>query len=78
MTNLDGKTRREFVQITGAGLASAAVSRACEATRAETPGNKLVVGLIGCGGRGTHDGRQTILTSATAGRSSTARKGKCS
>src|SRR5689334_13300866 len=44
--------RREFLQATSAALAAAALAN-CAA--AKGPNEKLVVGLIGCGGRGTHD-----------------------
>lgn len=57
MTSFDSTTRREFVRLTSAGVASAAALRACQASAAKGPNDKLVVGLIGCGGRGTHDAK---------------------
>jgi predicted dehydrogenase len=50
-------TRREFVQIASAGFASAAALGPRTASAAKGPNEKLVVGLIGCGGRGTHDAK---------------------
>jgi predicted dehydrogenase len=50
----ENKTRREFLKISSAGvLATAAVQ---SSTRAASDANsQIVVGLIGCGGRGSHD-----------------------
>lgn len=47
-------TRRDFVKYTSAGIAAAAALEHARAT-AKGANDKLVVGLIGCGGRGTHD-----------------------
>jgi predicted dehydrogenase len=52
---LDSTNRREFLKrssVTIAAAASPAIARAASAPRAN---GKLVVGLIGCGGRGVHD-----------------------
>jgi predicted dehydrogenase len=57
MTNFESTTRRGFVQLASAGLASAAALGAGDASAAKGPNEKLVVGLIGCGGRGTHDAK---------------------
>lgn len=48
-------TRREFLQVSSAGLVAAAACQAVPAVAAKGANDKLVVGLIGCGGRGTHD-----------------------
>lgn len=49
-------TRRDFLKHTSAGLAAAAAISAGPATvRAAGANNKIVIGLVGCGGRGTHD-----------------------
>jgi predicted dehydrogenase len=53
--------RREFLQASAAGIAATASWGATQSATAQVAGsklsasNKLVVGLIGCGGRGTHD-----------------------
>ncbi|MBM4075753.1 MAG: Gfo/Idh/MocA family oxidoreductase, partial [Planctomycetes bacterium] len=46
--------RREFLKLTSVGLLVAARSGSLS-VRAKGPNEKIVVGLIGCGGRGTHD-----------------------
>jgi len=48
-------TRRTFLEASSAGLAAAAVQLAAHPAAARSAAGKLVVGLIGCGGRGTHD-----------------------
>jgi predicted dehydrogenase len=48
-------TRREFLALTSAGIAAAAAFEAAPAFAAKGANEKLVVGLIGCGGRGGHD-----------------------
>ena len=53
---LQPTNRREFLEHTSAGLAAVATMTAAPAS-ASSPHDKLVVGLIGCGGRGTHDAR---------------------
>ena len=52
---LDGTNRREFLQLVSTGVTAATVLTGQKATAAKTASDKLVVGLIGCGGRGTHD-----------------------
>jgi predicted dehydrogenase len=47
-------SRRNFLQDSAAGLAAAAVLRGSQG-QAASPNEKIVVGLIGCGGRGKHD-----------------------
>lgn len=47
--------RREFVQRSTAALAAAALATQTRTASAVGANGKLVVGLIGCGGRGTHD-----------------------
>ncbi len=49
----DETTRREFLQATSAGVAAGLAGTA--ATAANAANDKLVVALVGCGGRGTHD-----------------------
>ncbi len=51
---MDGATRREFLKTSSAGVVATAALAAHAAT-AQDAGDKLVVGLIGCGGRGLHD-----------------------
>ncbi|MBI4556353.1 MAG: Gfo/Idh/MocA family oxidoreductase [Candidatus Hydrogenedentes bacterium] len=52
--NCDGKpTRREFIRETGLAAASVAVG-AITARRAYGANDRIGVGVIGCGGRGTH------------------------
>jgi predicted dehydrogenase len=45
-------TRREFLELTSAAAAAAAIN-AAQTARAQSANEKLRVGLIGCGGRGT-------------------------
>lgn len=47
--------RRTFLQASGTALAFAAATRPRSLTAANSANGKLVVGLVGCGGRGTHD-----------------------
>ena len=49
----DSTTRRDFLQAAAAGVALTAA--ATSTTAAQSANDKIVVGLIGCGGRGTHD-----------------------
>ena len=51
---LNESTRREFLEATSAGLAVGLLA-AGEASAAQAANDKLVVALVGCGGRGTHD-----------------------
>ena len=46
--------RREFLELTSAGLLAASAIGSTQAAP-KSANDKLVVGLIGCGGRGTHD-----------------------
>lgn len=52
---LDNASRREFLERASAGVAIAAALSSVEAQAAKSANDKVVVGLIGCGGRGTHD-----------------------
>jgi thiamine monophosphate synthase len=54
--------RREFLQAASAGAVAASVLSASPAL-ARSASEMLVVGLIGCGGRGTHD----LIRYASAG-----------
>jgi predicted dehydrogenase len=47
--------RRTFLATSSAALAAAAVMQASKSTAARGANDTLVVGLIGCGGRGVHD-----------------------
>ena len=47
--------RRDFVKLTSAGVIAAATLPAAELIAAKSANERLVIGLIGCGGRGTHD-----------------------
>src|SRR4029453_19578707 len=51
---LTGSTRREFLEATSAGLATGLIAAGSSAA-AQGASGKLVVGLVGGGGRGTHD-----------------------
>ena len=46
--------RREFLELTSAGLLAASAIGTVQAAP-KSANDKLVVGLIGCGGRGNHD-----------------------
>src|SRR6266513_3694696 len=48
-------TRREFLELTSTSLAAAAALSASPSAVAQGANEKLVVALIGCGSRGTHD-----------------------
>jgi predicted dehydrogenase len=50
----DATTRRDFLRISSAGIAAAAVTTSSFSS-ANDANSKLRVGLIGCGGRGVHD-----------------------
>src|SRR5688572_17811901 len=47
--------RRHFLGHFSAGILTAVVSRRARASTTQGANRKLVVGLIGCGGRGVHD-----------------------
>jgi predicted dehydrogenase len=47
--------RREFLQAASAGAMAATALSATAVRAANAANDKLVVGLVGCGGRGTHD-----------------------
>lgn len=51
----DRTNRREFLERTSAGVIAAAALSGARARGAVSANGKIVVGLIGCGGRGTHD-----------------------
>jgi predicted dehydrogenase len=51
---LNESTRREFLEATSAGLAVGLLA-AGTASAAQGANGKLIVALVGCGGRGTHD-----------------------
>lgn len=51
----DNTSRREFLRISSAGIATAAALQASRASAANDANGKLRVALIGCGGRGVHD-----------------------
>lgn len=48
--------RRGFLQVASTGVLAATALRSSSAV-GNGPNDKLTVGLIGCGGRGTHDAR---------------------
>jgi predicted dehydrogenase len=48
-------TRREFLEAASTGIALAAATGGSVVGAAHSANEKIVVGLIGCGGRGTHD-----------------------
>ena len=50
--------RRNFLKLTSAGMAAASAIKATRAQAARGANDKLVVGLIGCGGRGMSDAGQ--------------------
>lgn len=52
---LDSSNRREFLKLASAGVAATAAFTGGKALAARSANDKLVVGLIGCGGRGVHD-----------------------
>lgn len=47
--------RRDFVKLTSAGVIAASAFPAAQLLAAKSANERLVVGLIGCGGRGSHD-----------------------
>lgn len=47
--------RREFLKKASAGIAAAATIQADQTCTAKGANDQIIVGLIGCGGRGTHD-----------------------
>lgn len=49
------RKRREFIKVTSAALFAASAWHATTNAAGKGPNDKLVVGLIGCGGRGNHD-----------------------
>lgn len=51
----DAADRREFLKLSSAAIAAAGTLQAASASGAKSANDKLVVGLVGCGGRGTHD-----------------------
>lgn len=51
----DPPNRREFLKLTSAGIASAAMLQNTQVPAANLADERLRVGLIGCGGRGIHD-----------------------
>jgi len=48
-------SRREFLELSSAGIAAAAALGAASSAAAQSANSKLVVGRIGCGSRGVHD-----------------------
>jgi predicted dehydrogenase len=50
------QNRREFLELSSASIAAAASLVAGSAAHGQAANEKIVVGLIGCGGRGLHDG----------------------
>ncbi len=54
---LNESTRREFLEATSAGLA-VGLAAVGTATAAQGANDKVLVALVGCGGRGTHDATQ--------------------
>jgi predicted dehydrogenase len=51
----DKTDRREFLKRSSAGIVAAAALSGTPASVAKSANDKLVVALVGCGGRGTHD-----------------------
>ncbi len=51
----DHTNRRDFLKLSSASLVAAATLRGNAAAAARGANDKIVVGLIGCGGRGVHD-----------------------
>ena len=54
----DSLNRRDFVKLSSAGLAAASVLGTSPTQAARGANDKLVVALIGCGGRGMGDAGQ--------------------
>ena len=69
---LGSKNRREFLKATSAGVAAAAALTGASITASQGANDKLTVGLIGCGGRGTHDA-QLFQSEVVGGRISPGR-----
>src|SRR5687768_15129378 len=60
-STVDNANRREFLTRAAAGVAlSGAALSAANWARAAGAGERLVFGLIGCGGRGTHDAQSAL------------------
>lgn len=55
MPNTSSSNRREFLKLSSASIVAAATRRGSPAFAAKGANDKLVVALIGCGGRGIHD-----------------------
>ena len=55
-------TRRAFLQTTAAATAALTLSQIASVAHAQTSSDKIKVGLIGCGGRGTGAAQDCILT----------------
>ncbi len=53
----DTPSRRQFMERVSAGVAAATALSMAQASQAKGANDKLVVGLIGCGGRGMHDAK---------------------
>ena len=51
---LDRTNRREFLELASSGIVAATAVRAWGSSR-DSANDKVIVGLIGCGGRGVHD-----------------------
>src|SRR5882757_1562853 len=51
----DHSNRRDFLKHASAGIAAAAAIQAAPTYAAKGANDQIVVGLIGCGNRGTHD-----------------------
>ncbi|MEX0612430.1 MAG: Gfo/Idh/MocA family oxidoreductase [Pirellulales bacterium] len=51
----NSSNRREFLKLSSAGIMAATALRGSRASAQKSASDKLVVALIGCGGRGTHD-----------------------
>ena len=53
----DVADRRAFLKLSSAAIAAAGTLQAASAAGAKSANDKLLVGLVGCGGRGTHDAK---------------------
>ncbi len=51
----DQSNRREFIKLSSAGIVAGTALNGARVWAAKNANDKLVVGLIGCGGRGNHD-----------------------
>ncbi|HEY3323914.1 MAG TPA: twin-arginine translocation signal domain-containing protein [Planctomycetota bacterium] len=56
-------TRRDFLKVSGAGLASAAVALSAAKPGYTAEDNEIKIALVGCGGRGTGAIREALSTS---------------